>query len=38
MQSTFQTCLLVSALAACTSAQLFLNLETGEFSLDRKDA
>ena len=36
--SSFQTCLLVSALASFTNAQLFLNLETNEFSLDRDGA
>ena len=37
MPSTFQTCLLVSALASFTNAQLFLNLETGDFELERNN-
>ena len=33
---SFQTCLLVSALACLSNAQLYFNLETDEFSYIRK--
>ena len=37
MPAKFQTCVLVSALLACgANAQIFFNLETNEFSTDRK--
>jgi len=37
MPSHFSTWLLVSALASFTNAQLYLNLESGEFSMDRQE-
>jgi len=36
MPSTFQTSVLVAALASISNAQLYLSLETGEFAFDRK--
>ena len=33
---SFQTCLLVSALASFTNAQIYFNLETDSFSSDRQ--